>query len=128
MIRATPAKHLNDPFEGCFNKEQVRDAHLNHQNYFGLLGKDVYEDSVDYAVKNSMGEIESDINELGVISLTESYNNTLMWAHYGDEHKGVVVEFDFSVPFFHLQSTILMVVPCDLKKILWRLVLKCRKK
>ncbi|MGC0783992.1 DUF2971 domain-containing protein [Pantoea agglomerans] len=100
MIRATPAKHLNDPFEGCFNKEQVRDAHLNHQNYFGLLGKDVYEDSVDYAVKNSMGEIESDINELGVISLTESYNNTLMWAHYGDEHKGVVVEFDFSVPFF----------------------------
>lgn len=100
MIRATPAKHLNDPFEGRFNQEQVRDAYLNHQNHFKQLGEDIWDDLDDNLITDSMGFIESDINELGVISLTESYNNTLMWAHYGDEHKGVVVEFDFDAPFF----------------------------
>lgn len=128
MIRATPAKHLNDPFEGCFNQEQVRDAYLNHQNHFKKLGEDVWDELDDNSITDSMGFLESDINELGVISLTESYNNTLMWAHYGDEHKGVVVEFDFDVPFFHLQYTMLTVVQYDLKRTLWPHVLSYQRK
>ena len=31
---------------------------------------------------------------LGVLCLTESYNNLLMWAHYADSHKGAVLRFD----------------------------------
>ncbi|MBJ8407489.1 DUF2971 domain-containing protein [Citrobacter cronae] len=100
MIRATPAKLLNDPFEGCFTVHQVRDAEYNHIDYYRQQGQVVREYLDEYQIKESMGILQSDIEEVGIISFTESYNNTLMWAHYGDEHKGVVVEFDFNEPFF----------------------------
>lgn len=37
----------------------------------------------------------------GIISLTETYDNLLMWSHYSDEHKGVVIEIsiDDNNPF-----------------------------
>ncbi len=47
-----------------------------------------------------VGDIQSDLFSLGIISFTEDYNNPLMWAHYADEHRGFVVEFDFNEPFF----------------------------
>ncbi|MBN3196507.1 DUF2971 domain-containing protein [Pectobacterium versatile] len=100
MIRATPAKHLNDPFEGSFNAQQVRDAQRNHQDYYRLQGEDVEGYADEYQINESMWLLQSDMDELGIISFTESFNNTLMWAHYGDEHKGLVVEFDFKEPFF----------------------------
>jgi hypothetical protein len=100
MIRATPAKLLNDPFEGRFNVHQVRDAERNHIDYYRQQGQVVREYLDEHQIKESMGMLQSDIEDVGVISFTESYNNTLMWAHYGDEHKGLVVEFDFNEPFF----------------------------
>ena len=37
---------------------------------------------------------------LGVLCLSESPNSLLMWAHYADSHRGFVVEFDETSPFF----------------------------
>jgi len=37
---------------------------------------------------------------IGVLCLTESPANLLMWAHYADSHQGFVVEFDSDAPFF----------------------------
>lgn len=99
MIRATPALALNDPFEGGFNNEQVQDADRNQREYYRENGKDVYD--VDDSMLNDLaGTIQSDLFDLGIISFTEDYNNPLMWAHYADEHRGLVVEFDFDKPFF----------------------------
>ena len=36
----------------------------------------------------------------GIISLTETKDNLLMWSHYGDQHSGMVVEFDITHEFF----------------------------
>ncbi|WP_346308727.1 DUF2971 domain-containing protein [Limnohabitans sp.] len=46
------------------------------------------------------------INELvnksiGVLSLCEHYDSLLMWPHYGDNHRGFVIELDASSSFFH---------------------------
>jgi len=46
------------------------------------------------------------INELmnkniGVFSLCEHADSLLMWAHYGDSHRGFAIEFDTSTAFFH---------------------------
>ncbi len=38
--------------------------------------------------------------QLGIFCLTEDPLNLLMWAHYGDNHRGVVIEFDETHPFF----------------------------
>jgi hypothetical protein len=37
----------------------------------------------------------------GILSLTETPDSLLMWAHYADNHKGVVLGFDEAHPFFH---------------------------
>lgn len=40
-------------------------------------------------------------SSLGALSLSEIYNHELMWSHYADEHKGYVIGFDASHPFFN---------------------------
>jgi len=46
--------------------------------------------------------MNSTFNEhLGIFCLTENPLNLLMWAHYGDHHRGVVIEFDEANPFFN---------------------------
>lgn len=99
MIRATPALALNDPFEGGFHNKQVQDADRNQREYYRVNGEDVYE-ADDSMLNDLAGDIQADLFDLGIISFTEDYNNPLMWAHYGDEHRGFVVEFDFNEPFF----------------------------
>jgi len=41
---------------------------------------------------------------IGVLCLTESRANLLMWAHYADSHQGLVVEFDSNDPYFNQQK------------------------
>lgn len=99
MIRATPVNALNDPFEGFFNKEQVRDADYNHGEFYKERG--IRTGSInDVSINDIIGDIQCDILELGIISFTEDYSNPLMWAHYADDHRGMVIEFDFNENFF----------------------------
>ena len=32
--------------------------------------------------------------EMPLVCLSEKYNNILMWAHYADNHRGFVIEYD----------------------------------
>lgn len=99
MVRATPVRALNDPFEARFNGDQVKDADKHHREYYRGKVEDVDEID-DWMLNELVGSIQMDICGLGVISFTEDFNNPLMWAHYADEHRGIVVEFDFNEPFF----------------------------
>jgi hypothetical protein len=38
---------------------------------------------------------------IGVLSLSETWDNAPMWAHYADQHKGFVIGFDDSHEYFH---------------------------
>lgn len=44
---------------------------------------------------------QSAAESLGMLCLSGSANNPLMWAHYAKSHEGVVVEFDEDHPTFH---------------------------
>lgn len=44
-------------------------------------------------------------DDLGLLSLTATENNLLMWAHYTDGHKGMVIEFDAKHPFLKLTDS-----------------------
>lgn len=39
-------------------------------------------------------------NDIGALSLCTHPANLLMWAHYGNSHRGFVIEFDTASPFF----------------------------
>lgn len=47
-------------------------------------------------------ELNKSIPEsVGIVSLTESYDNKLMWAHYGEKHKGFLIAFNENHEFFN---------------------------
>ena len=89
MLRATPLGQLNDPFEGQFNKKQVKN--INRHNKEKLNNDETTE---------LMGGIEGGFESLGIIAFTEDHINPLMWAHYADEHKGMVVQFKTDTALF----------------------------
>lgn len=41
----------------------------------------------------------NNLNKIGIHSLTESFDNILMWSHYANDHKGMVLEFDLAEDF-----------------------------
>jgi hypothetical protein len=65
LIRGSQKYALNDPFE-------LRPS-----------SGDVFKKLVDNAYY-----------EFAIVSLSETNNNLLMWSHYADQHKGIVLEFD----------------------------------
>lgn len=82
FIRLSQPSALNDPFEAAFCRKSL-DELANHFDEstswdpeFGRLKFSQY--------------IDLRMHHIGVISLTESKENLLMWAHYANEHKGIV--------------------------------------
>ncbi|QKQ26313.1 DUF2971 domain-containing protein [Candidatus Reidiella endopervernicosa] len=69
-IKISLIDDLNDPFE--------------------FLGVDLSNKSFRQAFK--AGRCRS--KECGIISFSKDWNNPLMWAHYGDKHKGMCLGFD----------------------------------
>jgi hypothetical protein len=90
--------HLNDPFD-C--QISIRDSIEEAVEYA--------EKNAQYSVKNKIlkliklndlyNKIESDAKKCGILSLSKSQYNVLMWSHYGNEHKGFCLGFDLSQKF-----------------------------
>jgi len=55
-------------------------------------------------IKNKGGSfvspLKSDMEEIGIFSLSEINNDLLMWAHYAKSHTGICIEFDTTSNFF----------------------------
>ena len=81
-IRLTQRSALNDPFEAIYCMDSLNDLvkYFDDQTVFDIDHKEV----------SFHQYIENNINKVGVICLSESKDNLLMWAHYAKEHKGVV--------------------------------------
>lgn len=81
-LRLSQRCALNDPFELSPDQDTLdkilEDAHR----------EDFFQQISEYAS-------DEGFDDTGIISFTESYNNLLMWSHYADEHKGIVIEFDY---------------------------------
>lgn len=92
MLRCTPAHELNDPFELQPNENTVTNF---FESYSGSLGFD-----------NAERHLEISNNDSGVISLSETKSNVLMWSHYASEHKGGVIEFTLDVEYDSRQEMV----------------------
>ena len=82
FIRLSQLVVLNDPFEASFCRKSL-DELVDHfdestiwDQEFGTLSFSKY--------------VELRMHQIGIISLSENKENLLMWAHYANEHKGIV--------------------------------------
>lgn len=80
FIRATQLTALNDPFEAVYCKDSMLEL-LQDLEYGKEHSKEIAQHVVEV------------LNSIGIVSLTETRDNLLMWAHYANEHKGVVLSF-----------------------------------
>ena len=108
MIRATPYHVLNDPYECHFNDAQIKNAKICTDIFLkeneDILLKNGYLRSTskeEINIEEIITEgVSSDLLEVGIISFSTNNLNNLMWSHYADNHKGIVIEFDQNIPFF----------------------------
>ncbi|MDV2468927.1 DUF2971 domain-containing protein [Acinetobacter chinensis] len=89
LVRITPRTALNDPYE--FYPVEADLNRMRNTIPTMPVGKFNIHDSF---------LIDGHFNCMGVISFTESIDNFLMWSHYGDEHRGVAIEYDANHDFF----------------------------
>ncbi|MDY7545075.1 DUF2971 domain-containing protein [Glaciimonas sp. CA11.2] len=130
-LRFTPANDLNDPRE-LVPEIRLRNAHdymsdITNRNFTSAYFKLLFEHpefSVEEAFARCVAaakQIEGNFDpvakaqeifdrfmrvtntHVGVLSLTESPDNELMWAHYAASNSGFAIGFDSENPFFQPQ-------------------------
>jgi hypothetical protein len=77
-------KQLNDPFEGIFDPS-------GFEKYLTDLGKPKGD------IQKRISALEGLVDSIGVLSLSKSVCNELLWAHYGNQHRGIAIEYDLDL-------------------------------
>ncbi|MCA2015891.1 DUF2971 domain-containing protein [Vibrio tritonius] len=99
LVRASSNESLNDPFENRLSQQYLIDMILR----LHLCRPVSKKDAVDF-LKYNKGAVDNAVyclfSPYGVSSFTETRDNLLMWAHYAEQHKGMVVGFDSNHEFF----------------------------
>ncbi|WP_378082209.1 DUF2971 domain-containing protein [Aeromonas bestiarum] len=93
-IRLSSPITLNDPFEGRLNgdvldflKQKLEPEHL------GLPSSIKNKKAKELISRLSFTRIKNIVNPYGIVSLSETPRNLLMWAHYANEHRGICIGF-----------------------------------
>ena len=90
---------LNDPFDCRVDiKKSAKNAMLKlsgerKANMEKLIGVDKYFD-----------QLQKDTGNVGICSFSLELENSLLWSHYANEHKGLCLTFDFPEAFFEDKS------------------------
>lgn len=104
LLRYTQPIDLNDPFECLPKKPSEKEFKNIIKKVFELL----YKKEIPFNENAEILELEKIYNEayqnvnndIGILSLTKNWNNTLMWSHYTNSHKGFCVGFDPKDEYF----------------------------
>ncbi|WP_421276928.1 DUF2971 domain-containing protein [Aeromonas veronii] len=91
-IRLSPAKSLNDPFENKLN-HKIKQSLMDNISA-SEIGFEIDKLFSSYFQQSYlMDRIQLEVDYYGIVSLTETPRNILMWAHYADEHRGVCIGY-----------------------------------
>ena len=89
LIKVTPPNEFNDPFDilpGGYSGDTKKAAES-----YCTTNPEKFENKLK---NRKFTELQNKFSkDFGIISLSENKNNILMWSHYADNHKGVVIGF-----------------------------------
>jgi hypothetical protein len=100
---------LNDPFElkpsFASYKKSIKDYVRNEFKLravdFDKLSYIEQESKIQKLISPSIDKMAESLKEFLILSLTKKEENLLMWSHYADSHRGLVIGFDYDNSFFH---------------------------
>lgn len=112
LLRLTPPFELNDPFDS-----KPSQAAIDKKMEFFFDGGNDFEESDTNSIdirSTYEDDLRTGLNNFGIISLSEDPSNLLMWSHYAEEHKGMVVSISCDYSTFEYHS--LFTESCKLSK------------
>ena len=92
---------LNDPFDCNIDILRVVKHAIGKAD--GTLEKKLVKFYDDHEM---IERFRSNINEYGIGSFSLNLDETLMWSHYGENHKGVCIRYDFPRSFLENEDQI----------------------
>jgi len=102
LFRFTPPSKLNDPFEGQADKQAEIDR----------ISKSVWKDEEkrkDFL--NALINRDAWNDDIGVFCLSESKHSLIMWSHYADNHRGIIIEFSGLCSLInHIQDIVSIII------------------
>lgn len=91
---ASPEK-LNDPFDCNLD---VKKAIINASSFLdGKYAEHCYK-LIEF--ESTYNKLKKEVSALGICSFSLELENTLLWSHYANDHKGVCILYEFSASFF----------------------------
>ncbi len=86
---------LNDPFDSNIDIESIfrRFAEDTKNKLHTKFGQAILKDEKFFQ------RFHKSMEDFGICSFSIALHETLMWSHYGDEHKGVALEYDFPIGY-----------------------------
>ena len=105
LLRISQKNALNDPFEIEPSLKWWADLLLETKMYrFGNTEDEIMGFIRKQPKSSNWRHLGTDLfKRHGIISFTTRKKDILMWSHYADSHKGILVEFDNSHNFFNRQ-------------------------
>ena len=86
---ASNTSQLNDPCEGLISINDM-EQQLNHlKNIFYQ-----HSDNLALIEQSFQNILDMKDTKLGIFSLSKTYRDELLWAHYANSHKGFCIEYD----------------------------------
>lgn len=75
-----------------------------------LLNRNIAKENLKLITKQAIPLVRKELyggfeNNIGILSLTKTPENLLMWAHYANSHQGFILEFDINHPFFNRKKS-----------------------
>jgi hypothetical protein len=89
---------LDELWENTANEEKTEDSRRFFDETRAGLISDVKEKTNSFVIGQELMARLSD--NLGVLSLSRAEDNLLMWSHYAEEGKGIIIGFDDEHSFF----------------------------
>lgn len=100
QIYLTPPKYFNDPWDFKFRSDLLTAEVLKKEVPFlhpaAMAEFQKHVNTPDSLEEEALAQQEGLSKIIGLICLTEKPLDRLMWAHYGESHKGFVAEFRHS--------------------------------
>ncbi|MFC4740535.1 DUF2971 domain-containing protein [Flavobacterium ponti] len=103
---------LNDPCETTINKDNYLKQSNFILSFFARKNKSTKFQPVIEAVKDLLEFTK----KIGIFSLSKTFKDELLWAHYANSHKGFCIEYDLDILLNTYQSINLYSFPVIYKK------------
>lgn len=93
---AYKSRHLKSEIASYETLAKIRNISIEKRE----LEKQNIRDKSNFQIKNFENLINETLDKVGVLCVTEKWDNFLMWSHYADNHRGVCVGFKSDTDIF----------------------------